>query len=423
MKALGVREYLGTKDVGQKFPVSVFGPTTWTTYKELSTNYHAFGAYLRYIGNKPQIHTKDFDNDLLGEYSIVIFEDTCDMWITAALGAWTQDMLVTTVYGTLGPDAVVQAVQEGQRTTLLCNRKNVHKIIARRSEMPSLKYIIYTDLNVDPKEAQQEVLSAEQEEEEEEGIKVIPYPKALSIGKECVDNSDIKEEATADSVAVIMYTSGTTGKPKGVVMPHSSVLFTIGSVIPICIAAMPPHFSHVAYLPLSHIFELAIHIGVLSLGGNIGYADPRTLSNTGARPTGALQEFKPHLIMGVPKVYEVIMKGAKAEIAKLPAAKQQLVNAAFEWKLSALNAGRYTPIFDKLIFKKIEDMIGGRVNGILSGGGPLASHIQDWIRTAFGCYVVQVMLSLRHVLEHPSHYLVILVYSMLDHLYLVLRLC
>ncbi|KAF4708074.1 Long-chain-fatty-acid--CoA ligase 3, partial [Perkinsus olseni] len=172
-------------------------------------------------------------------------------------------------------------------------------------------------------------------------------------------------------------------------MPHSSILFTIGSVIPICVAAMPPHFSHVAYLPLSHIFELAIHIGVLSLGGNIGYADPRTLTDAGARPTGALEEFKPHLIMGVPKVYEVIMKGALAEIAKLPAGKQQLVNAAFEWKLAALNAGRYTPVFDKLIFKKIEDMLGGRVNGILSGGGPLASHIQDWIRTAFGCYVVQ----------------------------------
>ncbi|KAF4647649.1 Long-chain-fatty-acid--CoA ligase 3, partial [Perkinsus olseni] len=293
MKALGVREYKGKEDVGQRFPVSVFGPTTWTTYKELGFNYRAFGVFLRSIGNKPQPHTKDFDHDLLGEYSIVIFEDTCDMWITAALGAWTQDMLVTTVYGTLGPDAVVQAVQEGERTTLLCNRKNVKKIVARRSEIPSLKYIIYTDLNVDPKEAQQP-LAADQE-----GIQVIPYAKALAAGKANCEKFGMTK-ATEESVAVIMYTSGTTGKPKGVVMPHSSILFTIGSVIPICVAAMPPHFSHVAYLPLSHIFELAIHIGVLSLGGNIGYADPRTLTDAGARPTGALEEFKPHLIMGVP---------------------------------------------------------------------------------------------------------------------------
>mmetsp|Transcript_10536 Transcript_10536/g.8780 ORF Transcript_10536/g.8780 Transcript_10536/m.8780 type:complete len:89 (+) Transcript_10536:958-1224(+) len=66
-----------------------------------------------------------------------MFEDTCDAWITTAMGAWSQDMFISTVYGTLGPDAVVQSIQESNATTIFCNRKNVGKLIARKSDTPT----------------------------------------------------------------------------------------------------------------------------------------------------------------------------------------------------------------------------------------------------------------------------------------------
>ncbi|KAF4678369.1 Long-chain-fatty-acid--CoA ligase 4, partial [Perkinsus olseni] len=171
-----------------------------------------------------------------------------------------------------------------------------------------------------------------------------------------------------DSVAVVMYTSGTTGRPKGVVMPHKSIRFTIATVIPLVIDYFPEHFTHLAYLPLAHIYELAVHVGVLSMGGHIGYADPHTITRAGARPTGALEEFKPHLIMGVPKIFEVIMKGAKAKFSHLPQWKKDLASAALEYKYHAMSNGRSTPVFDLVLFNKIKAAFGGNVAVVLSGG-------------------------------------------------------
>ncbi|KAF4738307.1 Long-chain-fatty-acid--CoA ligase 4, partial [Perkinsus olseni] len=335
--ALGVREFLGYKDVGERFPVKVFGKTNWTTFGQLGCNLRAMGAYLVSIGNHAQPHTGNSD-DCQGPCSVIMFEDTCDAWITTALGAWSQDMFISTVYGTLGPDAVAQSIQESCATTIFCNRKNVGKLIAKKDEMPSLKHIIYTNWNVDPKDCKDNLTGFE-----DSGITVVEYYDALKIGEGLVDKHPM-HKCVEDSVAVVMYTSGTTGRPKGVVMPHKSIRFTIATVIPLVIDYFPEHFTHLAYLPLAHIYELAVHVGVLSMGGHIGYADPHTITRAGARPTGALEEFKPHLIMGVPKIFEVIMKGAKAKFSHLPEWKKDLASAALEYKYHAMSNGRSTPV-------------------------------------------------------------------------------
>ncbi|KAF4724389.1 Long-chain-fatty-acid--CoA ligase 3 [Perkinsus olseni] len=292
-------------------------------------------------------------------------------------------MVVTTVYGTLGPDSVAQAIQEGCGTTVLCNRKNVEKLIAYSKEMPTLKHLIYTNEAVPAEEASKPLSGFEKS-----GVTVHSFEEALTIGKGLVDQYPMVKP-DEDSLAIIMYTSGTTGKPKGVMMRHKTVVSVMASVAPIGTHALPPNFTHLAYLPLAHIFEMAVQIGVMSMGARIGYADPKTLTQTGARPIGALEEFRPHLFMGVPKIYDVIMKAAAAKLKKESPGKQQLVASAFEWKARAMESGRYTPVFDMLIFNKFKHILGGNVVVALSGGGPLAATVQRWVRTAFGCQVIQ----------------------------------
>ncbi|EER00851.1 Long-chain-fatty-acid--CoA ligase, putative [Perkinsus marinus ATCC 50983] len=379
--AQGSRFFEGFKDIGQRFPIKKFGPTTWVTYAEMGERFKSFGAYLRSIGNTPQ-PSGDI-RDIQGPHSLVIYEDTCAEWAQAAFGTWSQNMIVTTVYGTLGPDSVAQAIQEGSGTTVLCNRKNVERLIAYSKEMPSLKHIIYTNEAVPADEACKPLSVSKNSK-----ITVCSFEEAISIGKDLIEKYPIVKP-TEDSLAIIMYTSGTTGKPKGVMMRHKTVVAVMASVVPIGTHALPPNFTHLAYLPLAHIFEMAVQIGVMSMGARIGYADPKTLTQTGAQPTGALEEFKPHLFMGVPKIYDVIMKAAAAKLKKEPLGKQQLVANAFEWKARAMEAGRYTPVFDMLVFNKFKHILGGNVVIALSGGGPLAATVQRWVRTAFGCQVIQ----------------------------------
>ncbi|KAJ1473251.1 hypothetical protein T484DRAFT_1637255, partial [Baffinella frigidus] len=96
-------------------------------------------------------------NTLKGEFVLTMWENTCADWLMAAHGAFSQSIffyrpptapppqVVSTVYATLGTDAVVDAVNETSSSTLVCNRMNVAQAGKMASRMPSLKYIIYTD--------------------------------------------------------------------------------------------------------------------------------------------------------------------------------------------------------------------------------------------------------------------------------------
>ena len=142
---LGTREYLreGTADPakGQRFPPKVFGDTTWLNYKDALDRLEAFGSGLRYFGMEPQQVLKPgqtFD-DLQGKFMITIYENTCADWIVVANGAFSQSMSVSTVYATLGLDAVKEAVNEGSSFALFCNRASLPLVAKKAAEMPSLQ--------------------------------------------------------------------------------------------------------------------------------------------------------------------------------------------------------------------------------------------------------------------------------------------
>ena len=147
----------------------------------------------------------------------------------------------------------------------------------------------------------------------------------------------------------------------------------------------------VGYLPLAHIFEMQMEFYCFGFGGEIGYADPKTLVSGPGKcmPHGALLEFRPTILGAVPKVWEVIKSGAEAKIKASGASKEFLFNTALEWKKTAVTQFRGTPVFDKLVFAKIRATLGGRLRLAVSGGGAISANVQEWIRAVFGCPLVQ----------------------------------
>jgi long-chain acyl-CoA synthetase len=146
---------------------------------------------------------------------------------------------------------------------------------------------------------------------------------------------------------------------------------------------------YLAYLPLAHIMELMAEFVMITMGCTLCYADPKSLTATGASPTGALEAFSPTLMVAVPKIWDVIKKGILAKVAHGPAVAQFLVHTALDWRTFALKHGFDTPLFKALVFKKFKAVVGGKLRYALSGGGPLNGEVQDFIRTCFGIDFVQ----------------------------------
>lgn len=124
-------------------------------------------------------------------------------------------------------------------------------------------------------------------------------------------------------------------------------------------------------------------------GGCVGYGSPRTLTDRGAKPCGDLVAIKPSVMAGVPKVFDTIKKGAFEKINQAPSITQWLFSNALESKKQAIKEGRETPFWNALVFSKAKAITGGNLKLILSGGAPLNSESQAFLRLVLGCITIQ----------------------------------
>jgi long-chain acyl-CoA synthetase len=198
-------------------------------------------------------------------------------------------------------------------------------------------------------------------------------------------SSDFQYKACpAEDVATVIYTSGTTGIPKGVMLTHGN----FSSVVD----AHKSYFSFdnlhndisISFLPLSHIFERAWTLFVLSQGGEVAVLDnPRTILE-------ALKEVKPTMMCAVPRFYEKVYQTLVNKIEEAGSIQQKIFRMAlnvgklyagkkqFNKKISLLLKLRYK-FFHALIFKKIKNEFGGRLRFLPVGGAMLKKEISEFM--------------------------------------------
>lgn len=181
-----------------------------------------------------------------------------------------------------------------------------------------------------------------------------------------------------EDIATIVYTSGTTGNPKGAMLSHGN----IASNVIAAASVMPIERGDVALsiLPLSHILERTCDYAYFNQGVCIAYAE--SVLKVGDN----LQEIKPDIFAAVPRLFEKMQARIMEGVAQQPAKKQKI----FHWALSVgaerlpyRLSGRPMPlglriksaIADKLVFRKILARLGGRVRFVLSGGAPLSEGL------------------------------------------------
>ena len=205
--------------------------------------------------------------------------------------------------------------------------------------------------------------------------------RALMQGVTDEDLRTSAQQATPEDVATILYTSGTTGNPKGVVLTHRNLFSNVAAVS----LALPVHptDSALSFLPLSHVFQRMADYVLMSRSCTISY--PHSKDTLGED----LRTVRPTVVVAVPRVYEKVY-GASVSSGGI---KGMLVRWAREvglkWTSERLS-GRVPPlpvraahrIADTLVFSKVRAALGGRIRMFVSGSAPLEPEVARFFYAA-----------------------------------------
>ncbi len=187
-----------------------------------------------------------------------------------------------------------------------------------------------------------------------------------------------------DDLATLVYTSGTTGLLKGVMLTHGNILSNIEDIALTMSrdsgAEVTPDDVALSFLPLSHILERTTHHFFLGEGAVVAYA-----RSTDDLPDDLLA-IRPTLMVSVPRVFEKIYARVQAQVGSYSAFQQRIFRAGVrigEARYQYFQQGRPVPtwiqqqhrLYDRLVYQKIRQAVGGRLRMVISGGAPLAPEI------------------------------------------------
>ncbi|MEH2082012.1 MAG: AMP-binding protein [Nostoc sp.] len=229
----------------------------------------------------------------------------------------------------------------------------------------------------------------------DETLKVLNFLQLLEIGK---SYNVVPVNQNRDALATLIYTSGTTGKPKGVMLSYSNLMHqvtTFGTVL-------QPNAGDIvlSILPSWHSYERTVEYYLLSQGCTQVYTNLRSVK-------GDLRQFKPNYMVGVPRLWESIYEGVQKQFREQPANKQRLVNfllgisdkyikaqrtaqgldinnlhaSAVERLAAKIQASALLPFHalgERLVYAKVREATGGQVKQMISGGGALPRHIDNF---------------------------------------------
>lgn len=288
---------------------------------------------------------------------VAILSENRPEWTIADFAILLLGAVTVPVYTTLTGEQTAYILRDsGARVVFVSSEKHLQKVLAIRDQTSVEKIVV-----MDKADAAQGSIAMHRLMQENSEVAGIPQ---------------MAHAVKPDDLATIVYTSGTTGVPKGAMLSHGNMASNL-----ICSLTgfdIRPGDVSISFLPLSHITARHVDFAMLRLGVTLAYVPfvehlPQTLL-----------EVKPNIMVAVPRVYEKVHAQVELKVGKIP---QKWI---YRWTLAVgkrhraeILAGQ-TPkslswkIADKLVFSQISAGMGGKARIFISGGAPLGRELAEW---------------------------------------------
>jgi long-chain acyl-CoA synthetase len=344
-------------------------PEVVMSYRDLFTKIEHFASGLQALSIQPQ--TK-----------IALFADNSPRWFIADQGIMTSGAVDVVRSSGAEPRELAYILANSDSKALVVeNFKTLSKLSSELSNLPIDLIILLSD-EVVPEDCQ---------------IKTLNYQQLMALGQK--HTLQIVEQ-NQGTLATLLYTSGTTGKPKGVMLTHGNLLHQVNYVK--TVFQPQPGDVILSILPSWHVYERAAEYFFLSQGVTQIYTSIRYFKQD-------LKQFQPTYMVGVPRLWESLYDGVQKLLSDQSASQQKLVkfflkqsesyiiaqriasNTSLEHfqatagvrAIAKVKAATLYPIHalaDRLIYRKIRAGIGN-IKAVCSGGGSLAKYLDDFYQT------------------------------------------
>jgi long-chain acyl-CoA synthetase len=308
---------------------------------------------------------------------IAILSENRPEWATTDFGAMAAGLVGVPLYTTLIGEQIAYILHDAETKVVFVSSMNhLSSVLSIRERVPSIeKIVVFYPENL----------------EEDDLVISLDTLKAMGDGHTVEDFNELSRRAKPEDLATIVYTSGTTGDPKGVALTHQNFMAEFDAIWPMFEGKEGD--SLLSFLPLSHILQRVVDSFALLFGFTISYAE--SLETLGEN----LREICPTHIVAVPRVYEKIHGRIHAGVQQGSAVKRTLFNWAVEVGRRMREAeisGGAGPVLSvqhriatALVFKKIHAATGGNIEFYVSTGAPLAKGLAEFF-DALGIRIIEV---------------------------------
>ena len=303
-----------------------------------------------------------------GDRAAILSENRSE-WALADYGCLCAGVIDVPVYATLTVRQVAFVLENsGAKLVFVSSSEQMGKALEAAAACPQEILVVAFDMIADLPDG------------------VMSWASFLAAGADVADawsDEDFRAvafEAQPDDTATVLYTSGTTGDPKGVMLTHNNVA---SNVLATCLVLEVTDADNtISFLPLSHILQRMADYVFFRSGCRLAY--PRSMETL----VDDMKVVRPTIVVSVPRIYEKIYNGvmnARGLKKKLIDWAASVADRAIEVSLaggnpSGLLALQYR-LADKLVFMKVKDAVGGRLRYFVSGGGPLAPTLNRFFNS------------------------------------------